>query len=226
MTSRRRLDFGGSGSPPSPPWGRLPPSTGRLPPSTPSRRIQDDLEAPEPPPSLILPRLYLGSLRNRQNTPELHHLGITHIVSLLSTISEDTSSQPFVVLHVAVKDTYDSTLIQCEVGPILEFILHALATGGTVLVHCRAGVSRSASVMVAYYMLIRPSATLEESLEYVRLRRPCICPNDGFRLHLQSLHIRWAELRLGGSSKSPESNPLEHTIFADTCVVPYDHCCV
>lgn len=59
-----------------------------------------------------------------------------------------------------------------------DFIEHALQTGGKILVHCMAGLSRSATIVLAFLM-IRRSLSLEEAGRRVRSRRE-VRPNDGF----------------------------------------------
>ncbi|CAG2103495.1 unnamed protein product [Medioppia subpectinata] len=51
--------------------------------------------------------------------------------------------------------------------------------GHSVLVHCRAGVSRSAAVVIAYLMRKR-QLPFHDALELVRNCRPIIRPNEGF----------------------------------------------
>jgi atypical dual specificity phosphatase len=53
-----------------------------------------------------------------------------------------------------------------------------------VLIHCAAGISRSASFTIAY--LMRKNGTgFQATLEFVRSKRKCIFPNSGFRIQLQ-----------------------------------------
>jgi hypothetical protein len=54
------------------------------------------------------------------------------------------------------------------------------------LVHCRAGVSRSAAVVVAYVMHHK-QWSLQQALDHVRARRPIVCPNRGFMQKLVEL---------------------------------------
>jgi protein-tyrosine phosphatase len=57
-------------------------------------------------------------------------------------------------------------------------ILDGLKRGG-VLVHCAAGVSRSASTVIAFLMKSR-GWTFTDSFNYVKKKRYVICPNYGF----------------------------------------------
>jgi protein-tyrosine phosphatase len=67
--------------------------------------------------------------------------------------------------------------------PAIDFIAKAIKSGGVVLVHCYAGVSRSASVVIAYLMKELGLPALD-AMTYVRKRRPIIFPNPGFQRQL------------------------------------------
>jgi protein-tyrosine phosphatase len=69
-----------------------------------------------------------------------------------------------------------------------------------VLVHCHAGVSRSATIVIAYLMVHKGWTPLE-ALTHVRNRRDRARPNPNFWDHLLQFHQRLAE---GGDSKTPE----------------------
>ncbi|KAL0175932.1 hypothetical protein M9458_028262, partial [Cirrhinus mrigala] len=56
--------------------------------------------------------------------------------------------------------------------------------GQAILVHCKMGVSRSASTVIAYLMKQQGWA-LDHALNHVRERRPIVQPNEGF---LKQLH--------------------------------------
>jgi len=61
--------------------------------------------------------------------------------------------------------------------------------GRSVLVHCAGGVSRSATVVLAYLILAR-KMTLNEAYHHVQVRRPIIAPNAGFFNQLADLELR------------------------------------
>jgi dual specificity phosphatase 12 len=63
----------------------------------------------------------------------------------------------------------------------IAFIDKALSTSyGKILVHCFAGVSRSASIVIAYLQKKNPESKLKDILAYVRSIRAIVNPNPGF----------------------------------------------
>lgn len=58
-------------------------------------------------------------------------------------------------------------------------------SGQAVLVHCKMGISRSGSTVIAYAMK-QQHWTLDVALAYVRERRSIVNPNDGFMKQLQT----------------------------------------
>ena len=66
----------------------------------------------------------------------------------------------------------------------MEFIDEAIDGGGRVLVHCQHGVSRSASVVVAY-LCFSMGLSVDEALDTLRHDRPEAHPNNGFMQQLR-----------------------------------------
>lgn len=83
----------------------------------------------------------------------------------------------------------------CSCLPVTE---RERQTGGKVLVHCRGGISRSATVCLAYLMYSR-ALQLDDAFEYVRARRHVISPNANFMMQLVQFE---AELRTLGFDRA------------------------
>ena len=60
-----------------------------------------------------------------------------------------------------------------------RFMKNAFLEGGRVLVHCHAGISRSATTVISYLMKEHGMA-LNPATQLVRSRRWFINPNPGF----------------------------------------------
>lgn len=52
-------------------------------------------------------------------------------------------------------------------------------SGGKILVHCMAGVSRSSTICIAYIMATQ-KIRMEQAYEFVKSRRRCVSPNFHF----------------------------------------------
>lgn len=59
---------------------------------------------------------------------------------------------------------------------------------GCVLVHCNAGVSRSATIVIAYVMF-KLKLSYTEAFKKVKDTRPSICPNSGFIEQLKQYEL-------------------------------------
>lgn len=63
-----------------------------------------------------------------------------------------------------------------------------------VQVHCRAGISRSASLVLAHMLLSRAAMgspiTLRDAVAHAKARRACVSPNEGFMAQLCALEER------------------------------------
>lgn len=93
----------------------------------------------------------------------------------------------------------------------IEFINRVVTNGGRVLVHCFAGVSRSASAVIAYMMATR-KMTFTQAFEYVKRKRPIIFPNFGFQRQLAEyekiLNERHLKLKVKSSDKNEEEEKI------------------
>lgn len=77
-----------------------------------------------------------------------------------------------------LRDTESENLLD-YLQVCLDFIERSRKDGGSVLVHCFAGVSRSAAVITAYLMKSE-NLSLEDALESLKQSCEFVCPNDGF----------------------------------------------
>ena len=69
----------------------------------------------------------------------------------------------------------------------IRFIEDAQSLGGCALVHCNAGVSRAATVCIAF-LIKHKEMTVNEAFTYLRSKRPAVCPNAGFLSQLKTFH--------------------------------------
>ncbi|XP_060517754.1 dual specificity protein phosphatase MPK-4-like [Cylas formicarius] len=123
--------------------------------------------------------LFLGSLAAAKDIATLNRLKITHIITI------DTCPLPRNILelsHVVLKYIQLSDEPKEDLLSYLDetdsFIKEGLGKGN-VLIHCYFGVSRSATVVIAYIMK-KYELTYTEAFEKVKAKRRIVFPNKGF----------------------------------------------
>lgn len=143
----------------------------------------------------VYPSILLGSSAIVENLEQLKEMCITHIVNCAQgpKFNQINTDQNF----------YDSAGIQFYgikandvltfnmtpyFSPASCFIDDALGSGGKVYVHCVSGVSRSATIVIAFLILKR-NMQLMDAIKTVREKRE-ILPNDGFLKQLMTLSIK------------------------------------
>ncbi|XP_026545374.1 dual specificity protein phosphatase 15 [Notechis scutatus] len=129
----------------------------------------------------ILPGLFLGNIVDAKDLDQLSKNDVTHIVSIHESL------QPFIpgitYLRIVLPDTPEAN-IKKHFKKCINFIHSCRLQGGTCLVHCLAGISRSTTIVLAYLMAVTQLSWLE-ALEAVKAVRPVANPNLGFRRQLE-----------------------------------------
>nr|XP_046257095.1 dual specificity protein phosphatase 13 isoform X2 [Scatophagus argus]XP_046257096.1 dual specificity protein phosphatase 13 isoform X2 [Scatophagus argus] len=148
----------------------------------------------------VWPNLYIGNEVAARDKGTLHSLGITHIVNAAHGGSSSGPGNSFYVntgpyfykdMTVDYYGVEADDSIQFILSPFFyptaRYIRAALAMGGRVFVHCLMGVSRSATLVLAFLMIVE-GLRLQEAVAAVRPHRD-ICPNPGFLQQLRSLDM-------------------------------------
>ncbi|XP_020744562.1 dual specificity protein phosphatase 13B isoform X2 [Odocoileus virginianus] len=142
----------------------------------------------------VWPNLFLGDAFAARDKNKLTQLGITHVVNVAAgQFQVDTGAKfyrgmPLEYYGIEADDTpfFDLSVYFL---PVARYIRSALSVPqGRVLVHCAMGVSRSATVVLAFLMICE-NMTLVEAIQTVQAHRN-ICPNSGFLRQLQVLDNR------------------------------------
>ncbi|KAL1491416.1 hypothetical protein ABEB36_012017 [Hypothenemus hampei] len=137
---------------------------------------------PDNVPAKIIEHLYLGS----QDCCEIEVLDKFDIKFVLSLGVDAYIKIPNVNYKFVNMLDLDVTDLTNYLPECFEFINNALTCMSNILVHCNAGVSRSASIVISYLILCN-KMSFTEAYERVKVARPCIRPNDGFMDRLRNL---------------------------------------
>ncbi|CAL1528945.1 unnamed protein product [Lymnaea stagnalis] len=129
-------------------------------------------------PTRILPFLYLGSQQDSLNQEVAQVNGITYILN----VSKTCPRPPYILeghFHrIPVNDNYCEKLLP-YFSEAFQFLDKVREANGCVLVHCLGGVSRSATLAIAYIMRYMKMSS-DEAYRYVKDKRPTISPNFNF----------------------------------------------
>lgn len=144
-------------------------------------------ERPTDPYNEVFPNIYIGDGTTALCTSLLRRMGITHVLNaaqgknrdlcLVNTSEEFYHDTGISYFGIEAFDTI-SFRLNLYFQEAADFIEDAISSGGKVYVHCRAGISRSAALVIAYLM-IKKKMSAQDAVRRIKENRNII-PNDGF----------------------------------------------
>lgn len=132
--------------------------------------------------SQIIPGLFLGGVQDAFDSSLAS--GST-VINVALEVPKTPYAKRYV--HVPLRDT-SSERITKYFDDISELIDKELNNGNTVLVHCFAGISRSATIVIAYIMK-KYRWTYSKAYIFVKTKRPIVDPNFGFVTQLYNYGV-------------------------------------
>lgn len=127
-------------------------------------------------PSLIIPYLYLGDEADAHNFTFCSENSITSMINVTSTVPKPEFISDW--LRIPILDSVD-TLISPYFSETNEFLHSRIVSSTSVLVHCQMGISRSATIIIAYLMYSQ-RLMFKDAYDMVKSKRSIVAPNFGF----------------------------------------------
>jgi protein-tyrosine phosphatase len=134
----------------------------------------------------ILPNLYLGGLE--AITPDYFQLyNIRYVLNVTDDLNDENVKYLLKdYMQIKVEDTIFESLYPFFNSAYIFMDKCLSKNDGALLVHCRMGVSRSATMVIAYIMR-KYNMLAFGALRLVSIKRPIILPNPSFQKDLKSL---------------------------------------
>jgi len=132
-------------------------------------------------------KLWIGDFETQRAPPA----NIGAIVSLGRRYAGYVTHEHIKYHRIMIDDTPISNLLQ-HMNGACKFIKAQIKAGKQVLVHCQAGVSRSASICIAY-LIKEHYLTFIQAYVVVKAARPLISPNHGYVSQLLKWQIAQEE---------------------------------
>ncbi|XP_041439260.1 protein phosphatase Slingshot homolog 2 isoform X2 [Xenopus laevis] len=133
-------------------------------------------------PTEIFDHVFLGSEWNASNLEDLQNRGVRYILNVTREI-DNFFPGLFEYHNIRVYDEEETDLLAYW-NDTYKFISKAKKHGFKCLVHCKMGVSRSASTVIAYAMK-EYGWNLDRAFDYVKERRTVTKPNPSFMKQLE-----------------------------------------
>ncbi|XP_060694739.1 dual specificity protein phosphatase 8-like isoform X1 [Hemiscyllium ocellatum] len=170
-------------------------------------------------PTRILPHLYLGSQKDVLNKDLMVQNGITYVLNASNSCPKPDFISESHFMRIPVNDNYCEKLLPW-LDESIVFIDKAKVSNCRVLVHCLAGISRSATVAIAYIMKTMGLSS-DDAYRFVKDRRPSISPNFNFMGQLLEYEKNLKLLKVRSlSSLKPQADWLEEDVdreVTDVC---------
>ena len=128
----------------------------------------------------IIDNIWLGNCSSAENVKDLKDKGIKKILTVMDqTGPEYKEEDGFIHKKYEIRDFEDQNIIQ-YFGECLKF----MKGEEKILVHCWAGSSRSATIVIAYLMWTK-KMSFNDALNFVHEKREIVYPKPGFQEQLE-----------------------------------------
>lgn len=129
--------------------------------------------------SLVTPHLYIGDINNAKDGAFLSSKKITLIINCAKEIPNFFEGNKGIKYMRLDLNDVPNQPIEDALRTSSDAILNNIKKGFVTFVHCAAGISRSASVVI-YTIMQLHNWGFETSYRFVKNMRPVIHPNPGF----------------------------------------------
>lgn len=135
----------------------------------------------------IIDNIYLGDSSHSEE--ELITIGVSYVFNITMNYYRDYKK--VIEIKCPIEDVSEWDILE-SFPKIVDKIKELHDKGHTIYVHCHAGISRSASIIILYLIKYH-KYNFREAFKFVRNKRICIQPNPGFVKQLKILEKEYSK---------------------------------
>ena len=124
----------------------------------------------------IIDNIYLGSQKSAVDKNKLFEFNIKYVLIVGKGMKGKFDKINYKIIEI--DDSLEENLAN-YFQETLNFIDESQKNNSNILIHCVSGISRSASIVIAY-MMTKHKINYEQAFTYVKSRRSNIRPNSNF----------------------------------------------
>jgi protein tyrosine phosphatase len=149
--------------------------------------------------SLVIPGIYIGSKKEAGDKEWLKDHGIK---SVLNCAEEINLPPPRGIIATKLwLDDADDQKITDVLPQAARFIDASIATKRPILIHCAAGISRSASILIYWLMTRKFRGSFNNALSFLQKKRSIVNPNPGFKKQLRQMSKEFTVVKKAPAKK-------------------------
>ena len=131
----------------------------------------------------VTPHLFMSGYHSAKNLDCLKKHQISHVVNLTSQHCPNLHSREIEYSSFVISDRANFDLLSI-LDRIITIVQEKIEQGHRVLIHCKMGVSRAPSIVLAF-LIKKMKMTYEAAFENLQKINSKISPNLGFLIQLQ-----------------------------------------
>jgi len=137
-------------------------------------------------------KLFIGGILNERSVALLQSHGVTDIVNVVEQQHPTPSSvrECFQVHSLRTEDVRDYYIIENNYGEFKRILDSIYARGGSIYVHCYAGINRSVALCIAYLLEQYDWDLLDVVEHFHKCGRHYVLDNEGFQRQLVEFFLK------------------------------------
>lgn len=145
--------------------------------------------------SRVLPGLYIGDIFSSVDSGFILNKRIRAVVDLTNSSQQPKHSRGIKINKINLDDSPNAN-VKPYLNQTHDFINNFLEKNQSILVYCRAGVSRSATIVI-HYLMRRYNISYYDAYRFLKAKRHQIQPNHGFVQQLQEVEESMVTKEIG-----------------------------